>query len=178
MHPDLDSLSVLDGEFPGRTGKWRRFLIPVRLRSPFAAHVELQTVVPDLRHEGCFRKEVRKVARGFAEQLFWLGFAEISSSQIFGLRTAQILGSPKCRNPLMIGCLAIWLCNFTYLFALLPYQSHENEILTHSLSTQTIRVRTPVSRNASTPRNASSGSCSDSPPRSSSHSRNSLAFRS
>ena len=30
---DLDSLSVLDGEFPARTGKWRRFLIPVRLRS-------------------------------------------------------------------------------------------------------------------------------------------------
>ena len=30
---DLDSLSVLDGEFPARSGKWRRFLIPVRLRS-------------------------------------------------------------------------------------------------------------------------------------------------
>ncbi len=30
---DFDSLSVLDGEFPSRTGKWRRFLIPVRLRS-------------------------------------------------------------------------------------------------------------------------------------------------
>lgn len=29
---DLDSLSVLDGEFLTRTGKWRRFLIPIRLR--------------------------------------------------------------------------------------------------------------------------------------------------
>ena len=29
----LDSLSVLDGEFPAQTGKWHRFLIPVRLRS-------------------------------------------------------------------------------------------------------------------------------------------------
>ena len=30
---DLDCLSVLDGEFPSRTGKWHRFLIPIRLRS-------------------------------------------------------------------------------------------------------------------------------------------------
>lgn len=29
----LDSISVLDGEFPERLGKWRRFLIPIRLRS-------------------------------------------------------------------------------------------------------------------------------------------------
>ena len=30
---DLDLILVLDGEFRARTGKWRRFLIPIRLRS-------------------------------------------------------------------------------------------------------------------------------------------------